>query len=171
VLLRCRERGAQLGILRGVPAVARRNEVDDAQTDEELLVSSGEDAGKGAISSRRAFRPRDPHARLIIATQAELNGCEASVNKNAVTRTTGMLMLQRERTKEARSAFFVGVPTFAGQQLLTLTRDLASLERSREVAAGQWNFPDPALCRRHERLLIIYAGHGLCRERDLGDTR
>src|SRR5437764_13884071 len=57
VLLRCRERGAQLGILRDVPAVARRNEVDDAQTDEELLVSNGEDPGKGAISSRRAFRP------------------------------------------------------------------------------------------------------------------
>jgi hypothetical protein len=69
------------------------------------------------------------------------------------------------------TAFFVAVPAFAGRQLLTLTRDLASLERSREVAAGQWNFPDPALCRRHERLLIICAGHGLCRERDPGDTR
>jgi hypothetical protein len=31
------------------------------------------------------------------------------------------------------TAFFVGVPAFAGRQLLTLTRDLASLERSREV--------------------------------------
>jgi len=56
------------------------------------------------------------------------------------------------------TAFCVGVPAFAGQQFLTPTRDLASLERSREVAAGQWNFPDPALCRRRERLRIIYAG-------------
>jgi hypothetical protein len=31
-VLRCRERDARLGILRDVPAVARRNEVDDAQT-------------------------------------------------------------------------------------------------------------------------------------------
>jgi hypothetical protein len=51
-----------------------------------------------------------------------------------------MVMLQRERTKDARMgrviAFFVGVPAIAGQQLLTLTRDLASLERSRE--GGGW---------------------------------
>lgn len=41
-LLRCCER-AQLGILREVPAVARRNDVDDAQTDHELLVWNGEE--------------------------------------------------------------------------------------------------------------------------------
>jgi len=41
----------------GSALALRRNEVDDAQTDEELLVSNGEDPGKGAISSRRAFRP------------------------------------------------------------------------------------------------------------------
>ena len=68
-------------------------------------MSNGEDPGEGAISSRRAFGPVISHARLIVVTPGELNGCEASVNKNAVTRTTGMPMLQRERTKERAQCF------------------------------------------------------------------
>jgi hypothetical protein len=85
---------------------------------------------------------------------------KASVNKNAVTRTTGTPLVKKGAhqgsTHEPGYCLLVGIPAFAGQQLLS--RDVRVSFNAREVAAGQWNFPDPALCRRHERLLVIYAG-------------
>ena len=106
------------------PAVARRNEVDDAQTDEEQLVSNGEDPGKRRDIVTACLSARDPRARLIVATRAELNECAASVNKNAVTRSAGMPLLQRECAEETAHepdhCFLCrGSRIRAGQELLT----------------------------------------------------
>jgi len=54
---------------------------------------------------------------------------KASVNKNAVTRTTGMPLVKKGahqgNTREPGYCLLVGIPAFAGQQLLS--RDVPSL--------------------------------------------
>ena len=60
--------------------------------DGELLASNGETNRHDIVTVR--LSARDPHARVIVATQAEHNIREARVKKKAVTRTTGMLIQQ-----------------------------------------------------------------------------
>src|SRR6516164_4470371 len=67
--------------------------------DGELLASNGETNRHDIVTVR--LSARDPHARVIVATQAEHNIREARVKKKAVTRTTGMLIQQTTHVLQA----------------------------------------------------------------------